>query len=169
MNLYVLRHAIAEPRGAAFSRDSDRPLTAEGRRKMRRIAKVMRDLHLAFDLILSSPFVRAKQTAEIVAKEFDAHGLLKYSDDLTPNGKAEALIGTLRNRRPSAENVLLVGHEPYLSELISVLVGGTKEFAVNLKKGGFARLTVESPRYGRCARLDWLLAPRVLLRESESD
>jgi phosphohistidine phosphatase len=169
MNLYILRHAIAAPHGSAGN-DHDRPLTPEGIRKMRSIAKAMREeLGLAFDLILSSPFLRAKQTAEIVAKEFNAKRALKYSDHLTPNGSAKELIHTLRSQHASAENVVLVGHEPYLSQLISTLAGGTPDFAVNLKKAGLAKLTVESLRHGRCAQLDWLLTPRLMLRESESD
>ena len=62
------------------------------------------------------------------------------------------------------ESVLLVGHEPYLSGLISTLIAGMPSIPINLKKGGLCCLTVQALTYGQCATLEWLLAPRQLLR-----
>jgi phosphohistidine phosphatase len=163
MNLYILRHGIAtDPDVAGFATDADRPLTSEGRRKLRRIANAMEALKLSFDLILSSPYLRARQTAEIVAEGLGGHQKLELSDTLTPGGSPEKLIELLNCLQPAPETVLLVGHEPYLSNLISLLVAGDASFAVVLKKGGLCKLSAESLQAGRCATLEWLLTPKQM-------
>ena len=164
MNLYILRHGIAvEPGSPGFEDDADRPLTPEGERKLRRITEAMGALELGFDLILSSPYVRARQTAEIVAEALKARKRLASSDDLVPGGSAAKLIEHLGQLRPQPDDVLLVGHEPYLSELISLLVSGTESSRVVLKKGGLCKLTTESLKHGRCATLLWLLTPKQMV------
>ena len=163
MELFILRHAIAVPRGTpGYDEDSERPLTSEGRKKLRRIAKTMAKMELSFDLILSSPYVRARDTAEIAAKILGARKKLKFSDHLVSHGSAEALVNQLKSHYHSQRYVLLVGHEPYLSKLISVLLTGEPDLSLTLKKGGLCKLTVEKLRYGRCATLEWLLAPRQM-------
>ncbi len=165
MDLYILRHAIAEPRGApGIERDSDRPLSEKGKQKMRQIARGMKALDLAFDLILTSPYLRARQTAEIVATEFSAEKKLELSPHLEFAGDPVELLEKLRSEHPSVESVLLVGHEPYLSELVSVLISGDERTEVVMKKGGLCKLTVEELSYGQCATLEWLMAPRQLTR-----
>ena len=159
MELYFLRHAIAVERGTpGYKKDSDRPLTPEGEGKMRQIADAMRGMDLKFDLILSSPYARAEQTAKIVAGELDED--VSYSDYLVPGGNALELIGEINDERP--QRVLLVGHEPDLSSLISVLVTGGSDAGIELKKGGLCRLTTEKLVFGKCARLNWLLTPKQL-------
>jgi phosphohistidine phosphatase len=163
MNLYLLRHGIAAPRGASgFALDSKRPLTPEGEKKLRRVAKGMAELELAFDVILSSPFVRAQQTAAMVAKKFGAQDRLRLTRHLTPAGKPRALIDQINGLPPPADHVLLVGHEPYLSELISVLVTGQTGACFAMKKAGLCKLTAEALQYARCATLEWLLTPGQL-------
>ncbi|MCI0540415.1 MAG: phosphohistidine phosphatase SixA [Verrucomicrobiales bacterium] len=162
--IYILRHGLAVERGTrGYAKDSDRPLTPEGRKKMRRIGKTMRQLDLAFDLILSSPYVRARQTAEIVAKALRAEKLLKFSEHLAAGGDAEELVEQLRKLHHSPPSILLVGHEPYLSQLISVLLSGAPDLALTLKKGGLCKLTAPRLTYTRCATLEWLLAPRHMI------
>jgi phosphohistidine phosphatase len=163
MDLYILRHGIAvEPGTPGYARDAERPLTPEGERKLRQIADAMKALDLSFDLILSSPYVRARQTAEIVAAALGMRKRLELSDTLTPSGSIKKLVGLLNRMEPSPESVLLVGHEPYLSELISCLVSGKETFAVVMKKGGLCKLTTESLKPGRCAALQWLLTPKQM-------
>ena len=160
MYLYLLRHGIAvEPGKAGFEHDSDRPLIPKGERRLRSAAAAMEKLELSFDLILSSPFVRARQTAEIFASELKLKKRLKFSDDLVPGGSSKALIHALNELKPAPENVLLVGHEPYLSRLISLLVSGGADGAIEMKKGGLCKLEVGQLRHGQCARLAWLLTP----------
>jgi phosphohistidine phosphatase len=163
MNLYILRHAIAvEPGTPGYENDADRPLTPDGERKLRRIARGMRRLDLDFDLILSSPFVRARQTAEGVAKVLKLKEKLQFTDTLTPGGNTQQLIELLQRYQPVAENVVLVGHEPYLSGLVSLLVAGAEGFSVVMKKGGLCKLLVDQIKHGRCASIGWLLTPRQL-------
>jgi phosphohistidine phosphatase len=170
MELYVLRHAIAVERGAPeIRRDSERPLSSAGRKRMQRIARGMRALKMRPELILSSPYLRARQTAELVAREFEAESILELSPLLEPGGDPEELMSLLGGEYGSIGSVVLVGHEPSLSELISMLLSGDERMAVTMKKGGLCKLTLENPRYGRCATLEWLLTPRQLTRLADSN
>ena len=161
MNLYILRHGIAvEPGTPGYENDSERPLIPKGERRLRSAAAAMDKLELSFDLILSSPFLRAKQTAEIVASGLKLKKRLEFFDGLFPGGNPRALIHALNELKPALENVLLVGHEPYLSRLISLLVSvGADATAIEIKKGGLCKLEVGELRHGQCARLAWLLTP----------
>jgi len=163
MNLYLLRHGIAtEPEMAGFKPDSERSLTAKGKNRLRTAARAIVELNLSFDLILSSPFRRAKQTAEIIAKYFKLREKLAFSDDLTPAGNPRLLIQQLNHFRPEPKNILLVGHEPYLGQLIALLAGGNTSLEIDFKKGGLCKLEAEFLLYGRCAKLVWLLTPRQM-------
>ena len=93
MNLYLLRHGIAvDPSVPDFANDAERPLTPKGRNRMRQIAAAMGALNLSFDVILSSPFVRARQTAEIVVKSLKCQKKLRFTDELTTSGNPKLLI-----------------------------------------------------------------------------
>ena len=163
MNLYVLRHGIAvEPGTPGYEKDADRPLTPKASANCGRSPTAMEALELSFDLILSSPYLRALQTAEIVAKALKGRKKVELSDSLTPGGSTKKLVELLNRLQPSPESVLLVGHEPYLSGLISLLVSGDAGFAVVMKKGGLCKLSTESLKPGRCAALEWLLTPKQM-------
>jgi phosphohistidine phosphatase len=165
MELYILRHAIAGVRSASSSGgDSERPLTVEGAEKMGRGARGMKAMELSFDLILSSPYVRAKQTAEIVAKVLGLEKKLEFSPTLAVDGSPKDLIDELKQSYGKRRRVLLVGHEPYLSRLISLLISGSTSLPMNFKKGGLCKLSVDALHYGRCAKLEWLLTPRQTRR-----
>jgi len=163
-DLYLLRHGIAARRGTAWRHDADRPLTKKGAKKIRDVAKAMRDLGLSFDIILSSPLRRAKETADIVARVLRCRKKLRFTDHLKIGGSPEALVHEITTRHRKAGAVLLVGHEPYLSRLISVLVSGTEDLSIRMKKGGLCKLSVQSLRHGRCATLQWLVGPSLVLR-----
>src|SRR5437868_2240920 len=121
MEIYVLRHGIAVERGTpGYKNDGDRPLTPEGTEKMEEIAEAMERMGMKFDLILSSPYVRAKHTAKIVAAALRQEVTL--TDHLLPDADGGELIDEINDEKP--QRVLLVGHEPDLSELISTLVAG---------------------------------------------
>ncbi|HME99561.1 MAG TPA: phosphohistidine phosphatase SixA [Terriglobia bacterium] len=159
MEIYVLRHGIAVNRGTpGYKKDSDRPLTPEGEEKLHQIAKAMLAMELKFDLILSSPYLRSKQTAQLVAAELDEE--ITLTDLLTPDGNPLELIRELNDEKP--QSVLLVGHEPYLSGLISVLVTGESKAAIELKKGGLCKLSADRVAFGQCATLNWLLTPKQM-------
>ncbi len=163
VNIYILRHGIAVERGSKdYQNDSDRPLTAKGKRQLRKSAAAMKRMKLRFNLILSSPYERAKRTAEIVAEELKLKKRLKFADALKAEGDPEKLIGEIAGLKPAPGDILVVGHEPYLSHLISLLVSGNGDMAMDLKKGGLGKLEAEGLRPGKCAQLAWLLTPKQM-------
>lgn len=165
MNLYILRHAIAVERGTRrYKDDSQRPLTGKGAKKMHSIAQGMLKLNLSFSVILSSPFIRAKQTAGIVADVFHAKKKLKYTPHLGVGGDLKKLILFINGQDFSDSDIMLVGHEPYLSCLISMLIAGTGNVSIPMKKGGLCKLNANELRFGKCANLEWLLVPSQLIR-----
>ncbi len=160
MNIFILRHGIAaEPGTPGFENDSERPLVPKGERRLHAAAAAMRRMELSFDLVLSSPFLRARQTAEIVVRELKLEEPVQFTDTLVPGGSMPKLVKLLHDCKPAPENVLLVGHEPYLSHFISWLVSAGENAAVEMKKGGLCKLEVEPLRAGDCAKLVWLLTP----------
>lgn len=163
MELYLLRHAIAVDPQDFPGDDSERPLTPEGVRKMRLITKGLEAIGLSFDLIFTSPFRRAQDTAAIVASHFSVRRRLRLTATLKPRGSKRALIEEIAALNEHANGVVLVGHEPYLSTLAAILVFGRAAMGLNLKKGGLCKLSIDRIRYGRCAELDWILTPRQLI------
>jgi phosphohistidine phosphatase len=160
MDLFILRHGIAEARGTpAPGGDSQRRLTAVGKSKIRRAARGMKALELDFDLILSSPYLRASETAGIVSDVFGLEAKLVLSTALAADGNPKELLDQLKQDYPKRKRILLVGHEPYLSRLISLLISGDTAIAITLKKGGLCKLSTAALHYGRCATLEWLLTP----------
>jgi len=162
MNIFILRHGIAGSHVAGSAADAERPLTDEGRAELRRVAAAMEQLKLSFEVILSSPYKRAHQTAELVAKARGEEKKLRLSEHLTPAGSARELIDSINDIEPRPDSILLVGHEPHLSELISFLISGQSRAGVLLKKAGLAKLGVDFLKYGRCAELRWLLTPKQM-------
>ena len=145
MNLFILRHGLAVEHGTpGYADDASRPLTVEGKAKLRKIRRAMEKLNLDFDVIISSPYKRARQTAEITAEGLGLANKLAFSDALIPDGSAKQLISRINHLKPRPENPLLVGHGPYLSGLISLLVSGGRDFSVELKKGGLAKLSMKA-------------------------
>jgi phosphohistidine phosphatase len=163
MNIFILRHGIAVERGTkGFENDSERPLTPKGKRQLRKSTEAMKRMKLRYDLILSSPYKRAKQTAEIVAEELKLKKRLKFSDTLKFEGDPETMIREIAALKPAPKNLLLVGHEPYLSHLISLLVAGNGSMAMDFKKGGLCKLEVEKLDGAARAQLVWLLTPKLM-------
>ena len=161
MELYILRHGIAAEKGdPKYPKDEDRPLTEDGQKKTLKVVRRMKELELKFDLILSSPLARARQTAEIAASVLGCRNKLKFSANLAPEGNKKDLLREIGRHA----SVLLVGHEPYLSELISTLLSGGPALAIELKKGGLCKMAVTRLSYGRCATLEWLAPPKLLIR-----
>ena len=163
MELYILRHGLAADKAdPKYPNDEDRPLTEDGQKKALKVARRMKELGLAFNLVLSSPLARARQTAEITASVLGCKSKLKFTANLSPNGSKKELLSEL-NRRVRAR-VLLVGHEPYLTELMSILLTGKTGLRIDLKKGGLCKLEAAAVRCGRCATLGWLAPPRLMIQ-----
>lgn len=164
MNLFFLRHGVAVERDPqSFPDDSRRPLTLKGEDRVRLVCDALQALELSFDAILSSPFLRARQTAEIIAGSLGLRRALQFHPDLTPTGNPQTLLRFVNRISPKPENLLLVGHEPYLSELLSMLISGHADASIDLKKNGLAKIELtQRLKLGRCATLNWLLTPRQL-------
>ena len=166
MRLLVIRHAIAGDR-ETFAReagrpDSERPLTAEGRKKMRECAAGLREVAPDLAVLGSSPFVRARQTADLVAQAFDGLGVTEVPA-LASGGSRDDLVGWLNRQRAAC--VGLVGHEPDLGLLTGWLVTGDDAAPfVSLKKGGACLLELAGPAGAASAELLWVLTPRLLRR-----
>lgn len=166
MKFYLVRHAIAEDAGTSgHEDDSLRPLTEKGGDKMKKIASALRDLGVEPDLIVSSPYVRASQTASILAKTLKYKDELVYNDSLVPMGEPGDMIGEI-NEKYSVDELMLVGHEPSLSALASVLLAGNSDLVIHLKKGGVCCLSVDDLHNNRKAVLEWLITPRISTRVS---
>ena len=164
MKIYLMRHGIAsEPEDRSFELDSQRPLTTEGRAIIAQIAHALKKLDVNPDIILSSPYVRAKETAAELAKEFNRQQHLVFSDLLIPDGKAEEIISAIVDNF-MVEELLIVGHLPCLSLLSSLLAAGDLDLAINMKKGGVCCLLADDLRLERRAAIEWLLTPKTLLK-----
>ena len=162
MKLYLIRHSNAvDPGTPGYEDDSLRPLTEKGRDKMKDIAYALKAMEVMPDLIVSSPYARARETAEIVAKVLKYKQELTFSDSLVPSGNADEIIGEI-NEKYSVDELVLVGHEPCLSILIGTLTAGNPDLAIDLKKGGVCCLSTDDLRTERKAFLEWLLTPKIL-------
>ncbi len=159
---YILRHGIAVERGmAGISDDAKRPLTPEGKQKMRQIAEGLGRLGVALDWIVSSPLVRTVETAEILAESLGDSVPMDFAEALRPGGSPEALI-TFLAKRPNRKRVMVVGHEPDLGEMAARLIGAGRHANLGFKKGGCCLITFDEFPPKSPGRLVWWLTPRVL-------
>lgn len=164
MELYFLRHGIAAERDdLKYKDDSLRPLTAQGKQKMRKGARGMRALGLTFDAILCSPYLRAKQTAEIVTQVFKLKNTkINFTNNLVPGAPLEKLLQEIRTDFPQSQSILFVGHEPHLTEFISYLLKSESVIPIDLKKGGLCLLSQTAPYGQGNAVINWVLTPSQL-------
>jgi phosphohistidine phosphatase len=162
MNLFFLRHGKAESRGPKWRPDSKRPLTREGEEKMAEVARGIQALGLSFDLILTSPYARALRTAEILAEVYGSKKLFETSN-LAAETDPQNIIDEINENFATVEQIALVGHEPFMTRLVSTLISGQgTAVAIELKKAGLCKLSVQKLAFGKCACLNWLLTPRQL-------
>ena len=162
MKIYLIRHSNAvDPGTPGYEEDRQRPLTDKGRDKMKDIAYALKAMGIQPDRIVSSPFVRARETAEIVMKVLKYKQELAFSDSLVPEGNADQIIGEI-NEKFGVDELMLVGHEPCLSGLIGALIAGNPNLAIDLKKGGVCCLSADDLRVEREAVLEWLLTPKIM-------
>ena len=161
MDVYLIRHAIAELRDATrWPDDSLRPLSDEGSERFRRAARGLSLVVPSVDLVLASPFVRSWQTAELLHDE--AGWRAPERCPALAFGAPAAVLDVVRRRLDRA-SVALVGHEPNLSSLASLLLAGDENsVALDMKKGGTALLEVEIPLAPGSALLRWSVSPKIL-------
>ena len=167
MNLYILRHGIASAPGEdglpKNLPDAERPLSVKGKQRLWGATGAMRKMEVVLDTVMSSPLLRARQTAQIVTEAMELRRALVLTDNLAPEGSTKALVEQINEIGPRAKSILLVGHEPYLSRLIALLVAGDADAEFDLKKGGLAKLEIAKLKHGRCAMLEWLLTPKQMV------
>jgi phosphohistidine phosphatase len=153
MELYLLRHAIAEEHSAT-GRDADRRLTEEGKEKLRRVLKRAASAGVSPSLILSSPYKRAVETAEIAASELRYKGEILRVGSLTPDSSPPSVWSEIRDRRDQP-SILLAGHEPLFSATVAWLLGSTRSI-VEFKKAALVRIDVQTG-----ASPQWMITPKL--------
>lgn len=158
MRCYFLRHGIAAEPESWSGSDADRPLTREGRERMEREAKAIDELDIGLDCIVTSPLLRAKQTAEILAARLDLRAKLVEDSRLAEGFNLECLAAILSSH-PDSESIVLVGHEPSMSAVIGRAIG---KASVELKKAALAGLEFDD-RGSPSGTLLCLIPPKVLV------
>jgi phosphohistidine phosphatase len=157
--LYLIRHAVAEERGDAWPDDAKRPLSDDGKSAMRKAARGLVRLDVGFDVVLTSPFVRARQTAEIVANEYDDRPPVVSVDSLTPGGSFQAVLNDLE-KHAKKSRIALVGHEPSIGELAARLAGLRRP--LEFKKGAVCRIDVKTIPPAGPGALRWFITQKIL-------
>lgn len=163
MNLYIVRHAIAEDKDPRkYPDDSLRPLTADGAKKMKEAALGIRTVSALPHLIVSSPYERAKATAGIIADALEMRRKVRFTENLVPGFSSDALIDELNKLSSSLKPVMIVGHEPDLSRLISSLISPGDTAQIYLKKGSLACLYFGQQIEKGKGQLLYFLSPKQL-------
>jgi phosphohistidine phosphatase len=157
--LYLIRHAIAEARGDAWPDDTKRPLSEDGIDRMKKEARGLARLNVSVDVILTSPLVRTKQTAELVAAALDSRPPIVNIDSLAPGGSYAAFVADLE-KHARKHSIALVGHEPGIGELAARLVGSRHPF--EFKKGAVCRIDLDEIPPSGPGHLRWMLTPKIL-------
>jgi phosphohistidine phosphatase len=157
--LYLVRHAIAAERGSEWPDDTKRPLTERGVSRFKEEVKGLRRLDVEIDEIFTSPLIRARQTAELLAAGLEGKPSVKVLDTLAPGHTSAAVLSQLA-KVAKRRRVALVGHEPELGELAAHLIGAGRALA--FKKGGLCRIDVGSLTTRRAGSLVWFVTPSLL-------
>lgn len=156
MIVYFLRHASAGQHKANPEKDEKRPLDDDGIEQCGLIGRALAALDVHVDALISSPLKRATQTASLVGNEIAFEGKLTIEDALRPEANFNQFRDLL-GRHAKAEAIMVVGHNPSLSEFLSLMISGrSAESAVDLKKGAVARVEVD-----KVSTLQWCLTPRL--------
>jgi phosphohistidine phosphatase len=157
--LYLIRHGIAEERGENWPDDAKRPLTPAGVSRLRQSARGLQRVGVRLDVMLTSPLVRARQTAEALVAELDPRPSIVVVDALAPEGSIQAVIADL-DKHAKRTTIALVGHEPGIGELAARLAG--VRHALEFKKGAVCRIDVDVLPPAAAGTLRWFLPPKIL-------
>lgn len=161
MELLVMRHAKSDW-GSGADNDRERPLAPRGVKAARQMGLLLTRIDAAPDLVLSSPAVRARTTAELAAASGDWSAALEIVPGFYGGGWSDVVRGVVA-ARPAVERILVVGHEPTWSELVAVLSGGGR---VAMPTAAVTCLVVDGDGWSRlgpgCAELQWHLTPRMV-------
>ena len=158
MEVYLLRHGIAEDR-AASGRDADRALTDDGRKKLTKVLDRARKAGVTPTLILSSPLKRAFETAEIAARDLGYSSEISITNSLTPDSSPHRVWTEIRAHRDEP-SLLLAGHEPLFSATVAFMLGSTRSM-VEFKKAGLVRIDFDSLGAEPRGVLIWMITPKL--------
>ena len=166
MYLYIIRHAVAEEREDFAKKNADdslRPLTGKGKKKLQKMILGLEKEFEKLDLILTSPYLRAKQSAQIIADITDETKIVE-SAELVPHAPPQALLKWLKNHCAQFKKVAIVGHEPQLSSFTSyLLTGNPKESFIEIKKSSIALVEIGNFEdiTASKSKLIWLASPKI--------
>ena len=157
MLIYFFRHASAGKTMLNPKKDERRPLDEEGILQVRYVGRLLANLDVQVDQIISSPLKRARQTASLVANELAFEGAVQIDDALRPDGEFGEFQSMLA-RYKNYDAIMVVGHNPSFTEFLSKSISGTGgSVRIDLKKGSVARVEMN----GRTGTLDWLMTPKI--------
>jgi phosphohistidine phosphatase len=172
IQLIFIRHAVALDREEFQKKtkldDAFRPLTSKGRNRLEKMAKIMKKRWVKdFDLIISSPYTRTRQSAEIVSQIYNEKKVVECSE-LVPQSPPQAFIKWLKSQNFRGNSFAIVGHEPNLSLLVTYLLAGNEYAFLEFKKSGILCLEVDMLKSlgPSSSQLQWLVTPKMLLKET---
>jgi phosphohistidine phosphatase len=160
MELVILRHGKAGPAEHGIP-DRDRAITGKGIEDIRKVARWLLSHDLIFDMIITSPLKRARETAEIVSLQSSRKSPVTVWEILSPGGSPEEILQAIGGMAEDSV-ILLVGHEPDLSRLVSRIIAGDDNASIALAKGGMAYIKEFSPSRHPSGELHWLLSPKLI-------
>ena len=157
--IYLVRHGLAAEQGPEFPNDDERPLTSEGTERLRLQVLGLRELQVQLDRVMTSPLVRAAQTAEILSVGLGCVAPLVTVDALRPGGRYDALMAAL-GRLGNDRSVALVGHMPSMGDIAARLIGAKEPLP--FKKGAVCCIETDGLPPAGASQLRWFLPPRAL-------
>jgi phosphohistidine phosphatase len=157
--LYLIRHGVAEERGEAWPDDAKRPLSEDGIARLRKSGRGLIRLGVELDVVLTSPLVRTRQTADIVAGAFETRPPIVAVESLAPGGGYAAVIADLE-KQSRRSRIALIGHEPGIGEIAAKLIGS--RHVVEFKKGAVCRIDLDTLPPGGAGVLRWFATPKML-------
>jgi phosphohistidine phosphatase len=161
ISLYLVRHGVAAERGDAWPDDSKRPLVQRGVVRLRQAAAALTRLGVTFDVVLTSPLTRARQTADLLAGGLAGRPAVHTIDSLSPGGSYAAFLEDLA-RHGRRSHIACVGHEPDLGQFAARLIGAKRP--IEFKKGAICRIDVDALPLSGPGHLRWFVTPRMLRR-----
>jgi phosphohistidine phosphatase len=163
MILYFLRHASAGTHKADAKKDEKRALDKEGIEQCGMIGRTLAAMDVHVDVVVSSPLKRAAQTAVLVSNEIGHEGKLQFDAGLKPGSNWEN-FSRLLEKYASSEAIMVVGHNPSLSEFLGRIIGRRSPAHVDLKKGAVAKVEADS----KGGSLEWCITPKTVRAAYES-
>lgn len=163
LDVFILRHGDANS-GSKMMTDSKRPLSDAGVKEAEAVARLFAGLEIKFSTIFTSPLLRTRQTADLILK-FQKKAKIVELDELKPEGKEGQIAATLGKQN---NDILVVGHNPLLVNLINHIIGATDaQSLIALKTGGLAKISISSKQPRLKGELEWLLTPKVIRKISK--